>query len=54
MIKSKFIIEENVKLTDSVYKAVLSGDTSDIKKPGQFINIELSGFYLRRPISVCD
>jgi len=54
MKKSNFIIEENIKLTDSVYKAVLSGDTTDIKKPGQFINIELSGFYLRRPISVCD
>ena len=23
-------------------------------KPGQFINIKLDGFYLRRPISICD
>lgn len=54
MKKSNFIIEENIKLTENVYKMVLSGDTSDIKKPGQFINIALSGLYLRRPISVCD
>ena len=54
MIKNKFIIEENIKLTENVYKAVLSGDTKKITKPGQFINIELKGFYLRRPISVCD
>ena len=54
MKKSKFVIEENIKIAESVYKCVLSGDTSEITKPGQFINIELSGFYLRRPISVCD
>ena len=32
----------------------LSGDTSDIKKPGQFVNIKLEGLFLRRPISVND
>ena len=32
----------------------LSGDTSDITAPGQFVNIQLDGFFLRRPISVCD
>ncbi len=32
----------------------LRGDTSDITRPGQFINILLDGLYLRRPISVCD
>ena len=33
---------------------VLSGDTSDIIRPGTFVNIKLEGKYLRRPISVCD
>ena len=32
----------------------LSGDTSNITAPGQFVNIKLDGLYLRRPISVCD
>ncbi len=32
----------------------LAGDTSAITAPGQFVNIRLDGFYLRRPISVCD
>lgn len=32
----------------------LSGDTSAITAPGQFVNIKLDGFFLRRPISVCD
>ena len=37
-----------------MYKLVLTGDTSDITAPGQFVNIKLNGFFLRRPISVCD
>ena len=32
----------------------LAGDVSAIKNPGEFINIRLDGFYLRRPISVYD
>ncbi len=53
MKQSVFKIEENIKLTESVYKMILSGDTSEIKC-GQFVNILLDGLYLRRPISVCD
>ena len=49
-----FTIEENVPLTETVYRLRLSGDTSDITAPGQFVNIKLDGLYLRRPISVCD
>ena len=54
MKQSIFEIVSNTALTDSVYKMVLSGDTSDIGGCGQFVNIQLDGMYLRRPISVCD
>ena len=54
MQKSMFQIVSNEALTDNVYKMVLVGDTSHITAPGQFVNIALSGLYLRRPISVCD
>ena len=54
MKQGLFKIIENIPLTDSVYKMVLSGDTSAITQCGQFINIKLEGKYLRRPISVCD
>lgn len=54
MKQGVFKISLNEKLTDNVYKMVLSGDTSDITACGQFINIQLDGLYLRRPISVCD
>lgn len=49
-----FKIEKNVRIAKNVYEMILSGDTSDITKSGQFVNIKLDGFYLRRPISVCD
>ena len=49
-----FKISLNEKLVDNVYRMVLVGDTSDITACGQFINIQLDGLYLRRPISVCD
>lgn len=54
MKQSLFSIVSNTPLTDSVYKMVLSGDTSAITAPGQFVNIQLTGKFLRRPISVCD
>ena len=54
MKQSIFTILSNAPLTDSVYKMVLSGDTSAITAPGQFVNIQLAGKFLRRPISVCD
>ena len=47
-------VQENIKLTDNVYKMILKGDVSEIDTPGQFINIKLDGLFLRRPISVCD
>ena len=54
MKTSIFELISNKKIAKNTYEWVLSGDTSDITASGQFVNIELSGFYLRRPISVCD
>ena len=54
MKQSIFEIVSNEALTDNVYKMILAGDTSDITNCGQFVNIQLDGMYLRRPISVCD
>ncbi|MBQ4040904.1 MAG: dihydroorotate dehydrogenase electron transfer subunit [Oscillospiraceae bacterium] len=54
MKQSVFEIISNTALTDSVYKMILAGDTSDITNCGQFVNIQIEGMFLRRPISVCD
>ena len=48
-----FTITENEKIAKDVFRMRLQGDTSAITAPGQFVNIRLEGFYLRRPISVC-
>ena len=47
-------ITENVNIAKNVYRMTLSGDVSAIKNPGEFVNLRLDGFYLRRPISVYD
>ena len=49
-----FKVISNEKIAKNTYRIVLRGDTSDITAPGQFVNIRLDGFYLRRPISVCS
>ena len=49
-----FEIKENRPLTKDIMEMILAGDTSDITRPGQFVNIKLDGLYLRRPISICD
>ncbi len=54
MKKSVFTLERARQLTGDVWELALAGDASAIKAPGQFINLELPGKFLRRPISVCD
>lgn len=54
MKQSVYEITENLKLTDSIWRMKLKGDTSAVTACGQFIDIKLDGYYLRRPISVCD
>lgn len=49
-----FKITSNEKIARDIFKMTLAGDTSAITAPGQFVNIKLDGFFLRRPISVCD
>ena len=54
MKQGKFTILTNQALTDSVYRMELSGDTSAIAGPGQFVEVSVPEKFLRRPISVCD
>ncbi len=54
MKDSIFTIKNQRKIAKNTYEMVLVGDTSHISASGQFVNIKLDGFYLRRPISVCN
>ena len=53
MKDTTFTLISNRLVAKNTYEWVLSGDTKGIRE-GQFVNIKLDGFYLRRPISVCD
>ncbi len=53
MTESVFTVISNEKIAKNTYKMLLSGNTED-GRPGQFVNIKIDGFFLRRPISVCD
>ena len=54
MRQGKFEILNNRALAENVYELTLRGDSSEITRPGQFVQIQLDNFFLRRPISVCD
>ncbi len=50
----QYQIIENTQIAPGVFLLDLAGDTSMVKAPGQFCQIQIPGFYLRRPISLCD
>ena len=50
----KLKVLSNKLIAKNTYECRMEGDISHITSPGQFVNIKLDGFYLRRPISVCD
>ncbi len=54
MKRGIYTVVEQKALTRDVYRLRLAGDTSAFVAPGQFVEISLNGFFLRRPISVCD
>lgn len=49
-----FTLTENKLIAKNTYRAVFEGNTKDLVAPGQFVNLKIDGFYLRRPISVAD
>ena len=51
MIKSFYTISENSLIATKTYKMVLVGDGV---VEGEFVDIGIPGFYLRRPLSICD
>ena len=51
---TKYVVTDNRWIGKSAMMMTLEGPTDEFSAPGQFINIAVPGFTLRRPISVCD
>lgn len=49
-------IKENKLIAKNTYRLILNGDLTNKYpyRPGSFVNLKIPGFYLRRPISICD
>lgn len=54
MRKEWLAVAENIRIARDVWRMRLMGNTGELTAPGQFVNVRASGYYLRRPISVCD
>ena len=54
MKQGVFTITGQRLIAKDVYEIRLHGDIGAITAPGQFVNVALPGFTLRRPISVCN
>lgn len=54
MLRTRFEVTSNEKIATGTWKMELSGDTSAIEGSGQFVQVEIPGKYLRRPISICN
>ena len=47
-------ITSNIQVGKDIYLMRLEGDLTSITNPGEFVEVKLDKYYLRRPISVCD
>ena len=45
MKSEMFTIVENRPLTSAVFEMTLEGDTSEIRRPGQFVELQLPGLF---------
>lgn len=53
MLQDRYKILENREIAPGIMMMRLEGEV-EFYRPGQFVNIAVPGFTLRRPISVCD
>ncbi len=47
-------VVENIQIKNDIYLLTLEGDTSAIKHSGEFAELKLDKYYLRRPLSIHD
>lgn len=52
MLEKQAVILSNAPIAKDVYQMEMKTEAAALAKPGQFIQIRLPGFFLRRPISI--
>ncbi|MDO4481193.1 MAG: dihydroorotate dehydrogenase electron transfer subunit [Bacillota bacterium] len=52
MLDERVVIRENSCIAADTYRMVLQGNIAGELKAGQFVNLEVEGYTLRRPISI--
>ncbi|MBQ4044276.1 MAG: hypothetical protein IJD06_09825, partial [Clostridia bacterium] len=53
MKEAVYSVLSQTLIARDTYRLTMAGDVSAITSPGQFVQIQLDSFFLRRPISVC-
>lgn len=51
---TKTLVIENIKIAEDTYKMTLESDIASKMRAGQFVNVKVEGFMLRRPISISE
>ncbi len=54
MTDSVFTVTKNIPLAVNTWEMELAGDVAGQIRPGQFVNVLLPGYFLRRPFSLAD
>ncbi|BED91984.1 MAG: dihydroorotate dehydrogenase electron transfer subunit [Candidatus Improbicoccus pseudotrichonymphae] len=53
-IKQVFKIKKNSQIAQGIFSMIIYGNIASEPIPGQFLNIKINDFYLRRPFGFCD
>ena len=48
------VILSNTEIAKEIWRMEIKTNLAKKARPGQFIEISVPGFYLRRPISICE
>ena len=54
MEKHRYTVLDNTIVAAGVYRLDLSADDPEFVPEGEFVDVSIPGFYLRRPLSICD
>ena len=54
MEKRRYTVLSNTPVAAGAYRLDLLADNSEFVPEGEFVDVSVPGFFLRRPLSICD